>query len=588
MSNDTHLIVSLSPSLWVHRQRKPEPAAPSHLARNTDLSTLRLDELFRNRQPQPRPAMRARARLVRPPEAFKDVRQVCGGDAGTGVTDCDDNQRRLMTDRQRNPPTCGCVAQGVRQQVVQHLPDPNGIGPDRRQIVRQRDGERHPLGRRQFLEEGRNALDDRPDRHRPEIQAQLAGLGQRQLAQISDQAVQDERFVVEGRDLGLLQRVDIVQDRAQVALDHAKRRAQLVGDVGHQPAAGLLGLREIGGHGVERSGQVRYLRRPRDRRTLLQVALGNLARRCRQPAQRSRDAPGDDEPQQDAQAARDNACLQQCPVHLGQERLGGWRQVGVPVRRHEQVADRLPLPDNRQGIAQRWLRHRPACLRAGRGVHDLPLRVGQNKRRPSLAATPSASATGSRAGGGLEDRLDPVPVAMGGVILGEARHQRRLLELVLGQEAAELRARLVVGEERDDQHRRQRDESESQRQLDPESVHGALFISMMIGSQALVRLCYTGNIDFEWGDRKAEYNLQKHGVSFPEAATVFYDPLAITFADPDHLEDEDRCIVIGASTKGRLLMVAHTDRGNRIRIISARALKPKERRLYESGNENTA
>lgn len=91
-------------------------------------------------------------------------------------------------------------------------------------------------------------------------------------------------------------------------------------------------------------------------------------------------------------------------------------------------------------------------------------------------------------------------------------------------------------------------------------------------------------MDFEWDDRKADYNLQKHGVSFREAATVFYDPLAITFTDPDHADDEDRFIVIGMSAHGRLLMVAHTDRGNRIRIISARTLKPKERRLYESGN----
>lgn len=89
-------------------------------------------------------------------------------------------------------------------------------------------------------------------------------------------------------------------------------------------------------------------------------------------------------------------------------------------------------------------------------------------------------------------------------------------------------------------------------------------------------------MDFEWDDQKAEYNFHKHGVAFPEAATVFSDPLVITFADPDHSQDEDRFIVLGTSAEGRLLMVAHTDRGDRIRIISARTLKPKERRLYES------
>ncbi len=90
-------------------------------------------------------------------------------------------------------------------------------------------------------------------------------------------------------------------------------------------------------------------------------------------------------------------------------------------------------------------------------------------------------------------------------------------------------------------------------------------------------------MEFEWDDRKAAYNLQKHGISFQEAATIFYDPLVITFSDPDHSDDEERFIAIGMSFPGRLLMVAHTDRGDRIRIISARKLKPKERRLYESG-----
>ena len=89
-------------------------------------------------------------------------------------------------------------------------------------------------------------------------------------------------------------------------------------------------------------------------------------------------------------------------------------------------------------------------------------------------------------------------------------------------------------------------------------------------------------MEFEWDDRKAEYNLQKHGVSFTEAATVFYDPLSITFDDPDHSDDEDRFIIIGTSAQARVPMVAHTDRGDR--IISARTLKPKERRLYESGS----
>ena len=67
-------------------------------------------------------------------------------------------------------------------------------------------------------------------------------------------------------------------------------------------------------------------------------------------------------------------------------------------------------------------------------------------------------------------------------------------------------------------------------------------------------------MEFEWDDRKAEYNLHKHGVSFSEAATVFYDPLVITFDDPDHSDDEERFIAIGISAQGRVLMVAHRSR----------------------------
>ncbi|MBC7810942.1 MAG: BrnT family toxin [Burkholderiales bacterium] len=87
-------------------------------------------------------------------------------------------------------------------------------------------------------------------------------------------------------------------------------------------------------------------------------------------------------------------------------------------------------------------------------------------------------------------------------------------------------------------------------------------------------------MNFEWDDNKADHNIQKHGVSFPEASTVFYDTLSVTFLDPDHSDEEDRFIIIGQSNQGRLLFVAHTDRGDRVRIISARPLRPKERRLY--------
>lgn len=68
---------------------------------------------------------------------------------------------------------------------------------------------------------------------------------------------------------------------------------------------------------------------------------------------------------------------------------------------------------------------------------------------------------------------------------------------------------------------------------------------------------------------------------------MLYDPLSITFDDPDHSDDEERFMIIGTSAPGRLLMVAHTDRGDRFRVMSARALTPKERRFYASGSEHT-
>lgn len=91
-------------------------------------------------------------------------------------------------------------------------------------------------------------------------------------------------------------------------------------------------------------------------------------------------------------------------------------------------------------------------------------------------------------------------------------------------------------------------------------------------------------MEFEWDLEKATANLNKHGVAFPEAATVFGDPLAITYSDPDHAEDEDRFLTFGHSSEGRLLVVSHTDRGRSTRIISARRATRKEKKLYEEGS----
>ena len=86
---------------------------------------------------------------------------------------------------------------------------------------------------------------------------------------------------------------------------------------------------------------------------------------------------------------------------------------------------------------------------------------------------------------------------------------------------------------------------------------------------------------FEWNSAKAAANAVKHGVTFPEASTVFADPLSITVADPRHSRDEPRFAIFGLSARGRILAVLHTERGERIRLISAREATRRERAAYE-------
>jgi uncharacterized DUF497 family protein len=88
-------------------------------------------------------------------------------------------------------------------------------------------------------------------------------------------------------------------------------------------------------------------------------------------------------------------------------------------------------------------------------------------------------------------------------------------------------------------------------------------------------------VHFEWDPAKARRNRSKHQVSFWEAATVFGDPLGLTFPDPDHSIAERRFITVGMSNANRVLIVAHTDREENIRIISARKTTPRERKQYE-------
>jgi len=91
---------------------------------------------------------------------------------------------------------------------------------------------------------------------------------------------------------------------------------------------------------------------------------------------------------------------------------------------------------------------------------------------------------------------------------------------------------------------------------------------------------------FEWNAAKAKANIHKHGVAFDEAATVFLDPLALTFPDACHSGAEEREITIGHAAGHRVVFVAHSRRGNRVRIISAREATRREREQYEEDITN--
>ena len=88
-------------------------------------------------------------------------------------------------------------------------------------------------------------------------------------------------------------------------------------------------------------------------------------------------------------------------------------------------------------------------------------------------------------------------------------------------------------------------------------------------------------MNFEWDEKKAAFNLSNHGISFEEAKTVFEDPVYLDFFDPDHSHEEQRYIIIGQSSKGRLIIVSYAEHDRMIRIISARKATRRERLDYE-------
>ena len=91
-------------------------------------------------------------------------------------------------------------------------------------------------------------------------------------------------------------------------------------------------------------------------------------------------------------------------------------------------------------------------------------------------------------------------------------------------------------------------------------------------------------LTFEWDEKKAKSNAKKHGVSFDEASTVFGDARSLTIPDPVHSEVEERFVTMGSSHRGKLVVVVHTERGDNIRIISARPANRRERKAYEETN----
>ncbi|CAN5666967.1 BrnT family toxin [soil metagenome] len=105
---------------------------------------------------------------------------------------------------------------------------------------------------------------------------------------------------------------------------------------------------------------------------------------------------------------------------------------------------------------------------------------------------------------------------------------------------------------------------------------------MLLAFRKFIFVAFSGMDDlFEWNPEKARANLKNHGVSFEEAETIFSDPLSLTVPDPLHSQNENRFIITGFSNQQRYLVVVHTDRDDKIRIISARLATPSERRKYE-------
>ena len=256
-------------------------------------------------------------------------------------------------------------------------------------------------------------------------------------------------------------------------------------------------------------------------------------------------------------------------------------QVALPaVVQHEPPVGRL-VADGR-GPGRELAQQRDD----GRPVEEAPERVGDQRREP-------AARVGRGLGGELAQQRDDgrlkrrqnasaIRAPASGACrrrraVGEVREQRRELSDDAGERLHAEREQLSgIGAEDLDCVQTLSIDGETAQRRRGKAVHRSV--------RAITMTCYPRNdVDFEWQAWKAEANVEKHDIGFEEASTVFADPLARIFDDPDHSADESREIIVGHSMGQRLLIVSFTERGGRIRIISARASTRRERHGYEQG-----
>ncbi len=251
----------------------------------------------------------------------------------------------------RDGAACGRVAQRIGKQILQDLHQPRPVGLHEQWRTGQGAGQRDSLGLGQRRKEFDGILHQGRHIDRTQRQRQLARLGLRQLVQVVDQAVQMARLVIEAGDLRLVQRVDIVQDRTQVALQHGERRAQFVRHVGQHVLAQLLGLLQVCGHVIEGLRQPDHLIAAFRRHPHRQIAGADLRGAGGQIVQRCGHAPAHPRARGNAQNAAHKDQRQRRFQHRGpqprrkisavqQGLCGRWRWIWTPAECHRSQQER--------------------------------------------------------------------------------------------------------------------------------------------------------------------------------------------------------------------------------------------------------